>query len=84
MRARANVREAAAAVRVYSTENGPAPANVAALAGSGFQQTDPPVTMTASGSGGTATFCVASVTNGGNVTGFEIDQADSAPKSGTG
>jgi hypothetical protein len=37
--------------------------------------------MTASGSGSIATFCVAGVTNGGDVTGFEIDRTDGTPGS---
>jgi hypothetical protein len=39
-------------------------------------------TGTASGSGSIATFCVAGVTSGDNVTGFDRDRTDGAPESG--
>src|SRR5918994_3912974 len=65
-RARANVREAALAVNVVYTETGNAPANVAALAGSGFQQSEPQVAMTAVGDAATANRCVITDSDGGN------------------
>jgi type IV pilus assembly protein PilA len=85
--AKANVREAAAAVNVYFTEEGGPPADVAALRGKGFTQSDPPVTMSASGTPATATWCVASVTDGGNSASFKMQQSplvsDGHPVPGT-
>ena len=85
--ASANVREAAGAVNVYFTEEGTFPPNVAALKGKGFTQSDPAVTMTASGTPAAAVWCVASVTNGGNVASFKMQQSatvsDGHPIAGT-
>jgi prepilin-type N-terminal cleavage/methylation domain-containing protein len=77
--ARANVREAALAVNVVYTETGNAPANVAALNGSGFQQSDPPVVMFAEGTAATANWCVSAPTNGGNFAHWRMRNEDGAP-----
>src|SRR5215210_7746370 len=76
--AQANVREAAGAVNVYFTQEGGAPPDVAALRGYGFTQSDPAVTMNASGTPATATWCVASVTNGGTVASWKMAQSPAA------
>lgn len=82
-RAQSNVRSAASAVQVHFTEEGAAPASVEDLSGYGFQQTDPEVTITASGSGEDATFCVTTPTDGGNEDNWKMDQTDGAPVPGT-
>ena len=77
--ARANVREAALAVNVVYTETGNAPANVAALNGSGFQQSTPPVVMFATGTAATANWCVSAPTDGGNSAHWKMLETDGAP-----
>ena len=67
-RATANVREAATAVVLYYQENGTAPADVAALSGYGFNQSDPVVVMFAEGTAATANWCISSETQGGTAT----------------
>jgi type IV pilus assembly protein PilA len=82
-RARANVREAALAVNVVYTETGNAPASVAALNGSGFQQSTPQVFMNATGTAATADWCVISISDGGNQPVWWMTEADGAPQGGT-
>ena len=67
-RAVANVREAATAVVLYYQENGTAPADIAALSGYGFNQSDPVVVMFAEGTAATANWCLSSETQGGTQT----------------
>jgi type IV pilus assembly protein PilA len=78
-RATANVREAATAVVLYYQENGTAPANIAALNGYGFQQSDPAVVMFAEGSAANANWCISTPTNGGTADHFKMLETDGKP-----
>jgi type IV pilus assembly protein PilA len=79
-RAQANVREAATAVVLYYQENGTAPADIAALNGYGFQQSDPAVVMFASGTAATANWCISTPTNGGTAAHFKMLETDGKPQ----
>jgi type IV pilus assembly protein PilA len=79
-RATANVREAATAVVLYYQENGTAPANIAALNGYGFQQSDPAVVMFAEGTTGNANWCISSPTVGGTSDHFKMLETDGKPQ----
>ena len=78
-RATANVREAATAVVLYYQETGNAPANIAALNGYGFQQSDPAVVMFAEGTAATANWCISSPTNGGTAAHFKMLETNGKP-----
>jgi type IV pilus assembly protein PilA len=78
-RARANVREAALAVNVDYTEEGAAPVDIADLAGSGFQQSQPQVAMNAAGGPANADWCVITASDGGNSAIWYMTETDAAP-----
>ena len=83
-RAQANVREAASAVNVYYTEEGEAPADVTpdSLGNYGWRGSTPPVTGWAAGGAAEPNWCVATITDGGTVDSFKMEDEDSAPVAG--
>src|SRR5829696_534866 len=82
-RAKANVREAALAANVVYTETGNAPANIGALAGSGFQGSEPPVVQAyATGTSANPDWCYSSITNGGESASWYMTEDTGAPTAG--
>jgi type IV pilus assembly protein PilA len=85
-RAQANVREAASAVNVYFTEEGDAPGNAAdagtELTGYGFTGSNPDTSLVSAGDAANATWCVATISDGGTEVVWWMTQDDPSPVGG--